>query len=310
MKSAEDSPLAGTGRDLRALVVRNISKRYDSDTLALDDVSLDVAPGMFPLLGPNGAGKSTLMRVIATLLAPDRGTIHLGALDVLAHPAALRAQLGYLPQEFGLFPNVPVQETLEHFIALKGIRDRAARRAHAEELLRRTNLLDVRTRPAGTLSGGMRQRLGVAIALAGAPRLLVLDEPTAGLDPGERHRLYDLLASIGEEIVVVLSTHIVDDVRELCTSLAIIDAGRVVLRGDPETVVRELRGRIWRRPIGDDEWDAIRARFRVISARRVAGKRVVRLLSDTPPDAICTASEASLEDAYFLQLGVDSDGGE
>ena len=289
------------------LAVAEVSKRYPSGILALDGVSLDVAPGMFGLLGPNGAGKSTLMRVIATLLRPDAGSVRFGDVDVLADPMAMRATLGYLPQEFGLYPNIPVGETLEHFVALKGYPHPARRRDVADALLQRTNLTEQRNTLVGSLSGGMRQRLGVAIALAGRPRLLILDEPTAGLDPAERHRLYDLLAEVGDGVTVILSTHIVEDVRELCTALALIDRGRVVLRGDPEALVRELRGRLWRRPLEPGEADSVRARHRVISTRRVAGRPVAHIVADHPPDAASTLLEPTLEDAYFLRVGAGAD---
>jgi ABC-2 type transport system ATP-binding protein len=286
-----------------SLVVAGVSKRYQSGVLALDDVSLEVRTGMFGLLGPNGAGKSTLMRVIATLLPPDAGQVRLGEIDALRNPAAMRAQLGYLPQEFGLYPNVPVQETLEHFVALKGFAERRERKEHAAALLERTNLLAQRALPVSTLSGGMRQRLGVAIALAGRPRLLVLDEPTAGLDPAERHRLYDLLSAIGDDVVVILSTHIVEDVRELCTSLALIDQGHVVLHGDPEAIVGELRGRLWRRELSRGDKARLSAKHHIISMRRLAGRPVAHIVSDAPPDERATSVEPTLEDAYFFRVG-------
>ena len=289
------------------LVVDGVCKRYPSGALALDDVSLDVPPGMFGLLGPNGAGKSTLMRVIATLLPPDSGSVRYGDVDALSEPAAMRAALGYLPQEFGLYPNIPVQETLEHFVALKGHPRPAERREVAAALLHRTNLTGQRASLVGALSGGMRQRLGVAIALAGSPRLLILDEPTAGLDPAERHRLYDLLADVGDGVTVVLSTHIVEDVRELCTALALIDRGRVVMRGAPDEIVGELRGRLWRRVLEPGEAESVRARHHVISLRRVAGRPVAHIVADHRPDAASTLAEPSLEDAYFLCLGEAAD---
>jgi ABC-type multidrug transport system ATPase subunit len=246
------------------------------------------------------------MRVVATLLAPDSGAVHFGEVDALARPHALREALGYLPQDFGFHPAVPVDETLSHFAALKGLVGRHERHAVVEALLARTNLLRVRRRPAGALSGGTRQRLGIAIALAGNPQLVILDEPTAGLDPAERHRIYDLLAELSADRVVVLSTHLVEDVRELCQAMAIMDQGRIVRQGHPGDLVAGLAGRVWERPAGtagipapgpDGETP------RVISVRRLAGQRVSRVLADAPPDARCRAVEPSLEDVYFLHVG-------
>lgn len=283
-----------------ALIVDHVSLTYPDGTPALRDVSLAAGPGLFGLLGPNGAGKSTLMRVVATLLRPDAGHVTVDGVDALADPAAVRARLGYLPQEFGLYPHLDVVDTLDHFAELKGLAERRARRAAVDGLLAQVNLGAERRRRVGTLSGGMRQRLGLAIALAGAPALLVVDEPTAGLDPEERHRLYDVLAAVGERATVVLSTHVVEDVRELCSALAVLDRGRVVLAGEPGALVGELRGRVWRR-------DAGTARrtpgARVITRRREAGRPVERLLADVAPDARSEPVEPTLEDAYFLHVG-------
>lgn len=228
------------------LRIERLTVRYPNGPLALDAVSLEIAPGVFGLLGPNGAGKSTLLRILATLQRPDAGHVHLtdgaGApLDVLASPHLLRAQLGYLPQDFGLYPTLSAEAVLDHFCALKGATDRAERAAWVETLLARTNLTEKRRAAVGTLSGGMRQRLGVAIALAGAPKLLLLDEPTAGLDPGERRRIYDLLGAVGEEVVVVLSTHLTEDVRAACSRFAILHRGRIVAEDAPDAAVRALR---------------------------------------------------------------------
>lgn len=222
------------------LDIHEISCTYPSGVRALDGVSLTVPRGIFGLLGPNGAGKSTLMRMVVTLQRPDRGTITFDGIDAVANPAAVRASLGYLPQDFGFHPNVRVHETLDHFAALKGFMEAPERREVVDALLQRVNLWEARHRACGTLSGGMRQRLGVAIALCGAPRLIVLDEPTAGLDPGERHRLYDVLAECGDRAVVLLSTHLVEDVRSICPTMAIIDRGRVVAHGVAADVMRAL----------------------------------------------------------------------
>lgn len=231
------------------LVVDSLTVRYPNGPLALDAVSLRVAPGIFGLLGPNGAGKSTLLRILATLQRPDAGRVTFTAgsaapLDVLATPQRLRAQLGYLPQEFGLYPTLSVEAVLDHFCALKGAQERQLRAAWVESLLARTNLLDKRRVAVGALSGGMRQRLGIAIALAGDPRLLLLDEPTAGLDPGERRRIYDLLASVGQDVVVLLSTHLTEDLRSACGRFAILHRGRIVAEDEPQAAVRALQARL------------------------------------------------------------------
>ncbi len=223
-----------------ALVLHEVTCRYPGGVRALDGVSLAVPRGLFGLLGPNGAGKSTLMRIVVTLQRPDHGRVTFGDIDVLADPMAVRASLGYLPQDFGFHPNVPVQETLDHFAALKGFVAPGERREVVEALLARVNLWEARSRSCGALSGGMRQRLGVAIALCGAPRLLVLDEPTAGLDPGERHRLYDLLAECAENSVVLLSTHLVEDVQATCPRMAVLEGGRVTAQGAPMEVLAAL----------------------------------------------------------------------
>ena len=235
------------------LSIRNISKTYPNGVRALNDVSLTIPPGMYGLLGPNGAGKSTLMRMIATLQDPDAGSIQLGELDVLRQKDEVRKTLGYLPQEFGVYPKVSAEDLLDHFALLKGIAERRARKEVVEALLRQTNLWEVRKRKLGGYSGGMKQRFGVAVALIGNPKLLIVDEPTAGLDPAERVRFLNLLSEIGENSVVILSTHIVDDVSELCTRMAIIDRGKILLEAEPLRAVSDLRGRIWRRVISKEE---------------------------------------------------------
>ena len=286
-----------------SLVVHQLSVTYADGTRALDGVSLEAGRGLFGLLGPNGAGKSTLLRVVATLQRPDAGRVLLDGADALADPAGVRARLGYLPQDFGLYPQLGVEETLDHFAELKGFADRAERRAEVHARLAQTGLGEHRRRSVRTLSGGMRQRLGLAIALAGRPSLLVLDEPTAGLDPAERHRLYDLLAEAAADAVVLLSTHIVEDVRELCRAFAILDRGQVRLAGDPRDAVAALRGRVWQRAAGDDTPAAARR----ITRRRVGGDPVERLLADTRPASDAVPVEPTLEDAYFLN--VEAEGG-
>jgi ABC-2 type transport system ATP-binding protein len=287
-------------QDLR---IDHLSKTYPTGVRALQDVSLTIPPGMFGLLGPNGAGKSTLMRTIATLQRPDAGSIRLGDLDVLADPDAVRQRLGYLPQEFGLYPNLSAEMVLDHFAELKGVTAKTERRALVSALLHQTNLYEMRAKRVGGFSGGMKQRLGIAIALAGRPQLLIVDEPTAGLDPTERRRFLNLLGEISEDVIVILSTHIVEDVRELCQRMAIIDRGRVVLAGDPAHVVDQMRGRVWRRSVPRAALAAVAAMYNVISTRLVAGTPVVHVYSETHPGPEFVPVEAGLEDVYFHQLG-------
>jgi len=285
------------------LVIDRLSKTYSNGVRALNNVSLDIPAGMFGLLGPNGAGKSTLMRTIATLQQPDAGTIRLGDIDVLTQPELVRKVLGYLPQEFGFYPNLSAERVLDHFAALKGVAVASERRELVHALLHQTNLWDSRKKNVGGFSGGMKQRLGIAIALAARPKLLIVDEPTAGLDPTERHRFLNLLSEIGEDVIVILSTHIVEDVRELCRRMAIISGGEVILQGDPSQVLDEVRGHIWRKRIRKSELADIQARFQVISVRLVAGDPVVHVYSEVPPGDGFTAVEPLLEDVYMHRVG-------
>ena len=287
------------------LAIRSLSKTYPNGVRALADVSLTIPNGMFGLLGPNGAGKSTLMRTIATLQRPDAGTIHLGPLDVLAQPDGLRQQLGYLPQEFGLYPNLSAEMILDHFAQLKGVAARRERRDLVGALLHQTNLHAVRTKRVGGFSGGMKQRLGIAIALAGQPRLLIVDEPTAGLDPTERRRFLNLLAEISEEVIVILSTHIVDDVRELCQRMAILNRGQVVLAGEPRMALEAMRGRVWSRAVARADLSAFTANHQVISTRLVGGTPIVHVYSEANPGDGFAVVDAGLEDVYFRQVGVE-----
>jgi ABC-2 type transport system ATP-binding protein len=284
------------------LAIDRLSKTYPNGVQALDSISLTIGAGMFGLLGPNGAGKSTLMRTIATLQLPDAGTIRFGDIDVLASPDALRKVLGYLPQEFGLYPNLSAELTLDHFATMKGVIDRKARHALVGSLLQQTNLYEVRKKHVGTFSGGMKQRLGIAIALAGQPKLLIVDEPTAGLDPTERHRFLNLLAEIGQDIVVILSTHIVEDVRELCNAMAIINRGRVVVAGKPGDIVAELAGRLWRKQTTKTELPALKASHHVISTQLLAGVPVVHVFAESQPGDGFALIDPDLEDVYFHQL--------
>jgi ABC-2 type transport system ATP-binding protein len=281
------------------LVIRDLSKTYPNGTQALKAVSLDVPQGMFGLLGPNGAGKSTLMRIIATLQEPDAGSIRLGDIDVLRQKSDVRKTLGYLPQSFGFYPKVRAERLLEHFAVLKGIADPGLRCDVVESLLRRTNLWDVRKQRLGTFSGGMRQRFGVAVALLGNPKLIIVDEPTAGLDPAERVRFLNLLAEIGEGSVVILSTHIVEDVEELCSRMAIIDRGEILLAAEPSRAIEELRGRIWRRTVSRDELTTLEHEQPVISTKLLAGRTIVHVYAETSPGAEFERVEPDLKDVYF-----------
>jgi ABC-type multidrug transport system ATPase subunit len=289
------------------LVIRNLSKTYPTGTHALKGVSLDVPRGMYGLLGPNGAGKSTLMRIIATLQEADGGTIRLEdpaatPIDVLRDKARLRQTLGYLPQSFGFHPKARAERLLEHFAVLKGLVDQRPRREVVEALLRRTNLWDVRRQKLGAFSGGMRQRFGVAVALLGSPKLIIVDEPTAGLDPAERVRFLNLLSEIGEDSVVLLSTHIVEDVEELCTRMAIIDRGQILLEAEPAQAIDRLRGRIWRRTVNRAELADVEAALPVISTKLLAGRTIVHVHADAPPGAAFEPVEPDLKDVYFSAL--------
>ena len=281
------------------LHLRNVSKTYPNGVQALKSVTLTVPPGMFGLLGPNGAGKSTLMRLVATLQEADEGSIHLGDLDVVRQKDRVRETLGYLPQSFGFHPRVSAERLLDHFAVLKGVVERGPRREVVESLLRRTNLWEVRKQRVGTFSGGMRQRLGVAVALVGNPRLIIVDEPTAGLDPEERVRFLNLLSEIGEDSVVILSTHIVEDVEELCNRLAIIDRGTILLEAEPMRAIDELRGRIWRRTVSREELPAIERELQVISTKLMAGRTIVHVFADSSPRAGFEAVEPDVKDVYY-----------
>jgi len=284
------------------LRIRDVSKTYPNGVQALKQVNLTIPCGMYGLLGPNGAGKSTLMRILATLQEPDEGSIRLGDLDVLNQKDELRRALGYLPQEFGVYPKVSAEDLLDHFALLKGIAGRRARREVVEALLRQVNLWEVRRQKLGGYSGGMKQRFGVAVALLGNPKLLIVDEPTAGLDPAERVRFLNLLSELGENSVVLLSTHIVEDVSELCTRMAIIDQGEILLEAEPLRAVGGLHGRIWRRVISKQEWAALEREQAVISTKLLAGRTVVHVYSEKPPGPGFEPAEPDLEDVYFSTM--------
>jgi ABC-2 type transport system ATP-binding protein len=289
------------------LQIRGISKTYPNGVRALKDVTVTIPAGMYGLLGPNGAGKSTLMRIIATLQDPDEGSIRLTgpegtAIDVLNQKDEVRKILGYLPQEFGVYPKVSAEALLDHFALLKGVAERRARREVVEALLRQTNLWEVRKQKLGGYSGGMKQRFGVAVALLGNPKLLIVDEPTAGLDPAERVRFLNLLSEIGESSVVILSTHIVEDVSELCTRMAIIDRGEILLEAEPLRTMNDLRGRIWRRVMSKAELAALEREHAVISTKLLAGRTVARVHSDAGPGPGFEPAEPDLEDVYFSAM--------
>lgn len=284
------------------LIIENLTHVYGNGTRALDEVSLTIPRGMYGLLGPNGAGKSTLMRTIATLQAPTSGHIRFGDIDVLKNPEELRKTLGYLPQDFGVYPRVSAYDMLDHMAVLKGVAGAKARKETVEHLLNQVNLWGVRKKAIAGFSGGMRQRFGIAQALIGDPRLIIVDEPTAGLDPEERNRFLNLLAEIGENVVVILSTHIVEDVSDLCPAMAIICDGRIVSEGAPHDLVAKLQGRIWKKIIDKAELEAAKARYKVISTRLLAGRTVIHILSDDNPGDGFTPVEGGLEDVYFSTL--------
>ncbi len=284
------------------LTLSGVTKTYPNRVVALRGITLNVGRGLFGLLGPNGAGKSSLMRTLATLQEPDDGTISFDGRPVFDDPTAHRRQLGYLPQDFGVYPGVSALGLLDHLALLKGLTVRSDRRAQVEALLARTNLWEHRRRAVSGFSGGMRQRFGIAQALLGDPRLLIVDEPTAGLDPEERNRFHNLLSEVGENVVVILSTHIVEDVRQLCSRMAILADGQVLCEGVPDDLVRDLDGRVWGKTIIKQQVAEHQATMRVLSAQLHAGKTRLRVLADTPPDRTFEAVIPDLEDAYFRAL--------
>ena len=281
------------------LQIDGLSKTYPNGVRALDEVTLTIPTGMFGLLGPNGAGKSTLMRTLATLQEADGGSARLGSVDVLRQKDDVRKLLGYLPQEFGVYPKVTAESMLEHFAVLKGITKN--RKEIVDALLHRVNLYDVRKQRLGTFSGGMRQRFGIAQALLGDPKLIIVDEPTAGLDPGERVRFHNLLAEIGENVVIILSTHIVEDVSDLCSRMAIISKGRVLMSGEPAQAIRALEGKIWRRSIPRADMDSVQKEYPVISTKLSGGKTFVHVFAEDNPGGFDPV-DSSLEDVYFSAL--------
>ncbi|HYG02733.1 MAG TPA: ABC transporter ATP-binding protein [Chryseosolibacter sp.] len=285
------------------LSIRNVSKTYPNGVQALNNVSLTIPNGLYGLLGPNGAGKSTLMRILATLQEPDQGYIHLGGIDVLNQKDELRQTLGYLPQEFGVYPQAKAEDLLDYFAVLKGITNRASRKEVVESLLKQTNLWEKRRQKLGGFSGGMKQRFGVAVALLGNPKLMIVDEPTAGLDPSERVRFLNLLSELGENSVVLLSTHIVEDVSELCTRMAIINKGQILKEAEPVKAVKELQGKIWRRVVEKSALPALEREHKIISTKLVSGRTAVHIFSDEDPGNNFDLVVPDLEDVYFTTMG-------
>jgi ABC-type multidrug transport system ATPase subunit len=284
------------------LKIEGLSKTYANGVRALNDVSLTIPHGMYGLLGPNGAGKSTLMRTIATLQEADSGSMRLGEIDVLKQKDEVRKRLGYLPQEFGVYPRISAQDMLDHLAILKGIGGSRQRKELVGAMLKRCNLYDLRKKSLNSFSGGMRQRFGIAQALIGNPQLLIVDEPTAGLDPGERNRFYNLLAEVGEQVIVILSTHIVEDVTDLCTKMAIIHEGRVLYEGKPDDAVAQLQDRVWQRSIAKADLPGYEQRYRVISNRLVGGRPHLHVLSAQSPEDGFAPSVPDLEDVFFTRI--------
>ena len=284
------------------LQIRNLSKTYANGVVALDKVTLSIPPGMFGLLGPNGAGKSTLMRILATLQECDSGSVFLDDIDVLDEKDEVRRLLGYLPQDFGAYPKVTAYELLDHFAQLKGLSQRHRRREVVDALLQQTNLFEVRNQKMGTFSGGMRQRFGIAQALLGDPRLIIVDEPTAGLDPQERVRFHNLLSDIGEEKTVILSTHIVSDVADLCANMAIINKGHVLLCGEPVRLIEGIEGKIWARVVSKADLPAYQKRHTVISTRLLSGRTLIHVYADRYPGDDFEPIHPTLEDVYFATI--------
>jgi ABC-type multidrug transport system ATPase subunit len=284
------------------LSIRHLSKTYPNGVRALDDVSLEIPRGMYGLLGPNGAGKSTLMRTLATLQEADSGEAFLGSIDVLKQKQELRKLLGYLPQDFGVYPRVSAAEMLDHLAMLKGVTDGRQRKQLVDSLLQKVNLYDHRKKALNSYSGGMRQRFGIAQALIGDPKLIIVDEPTAGLDPGERNRFYNLLAEIGENVIVILSTHIVEDVKELCTNMAIIHLGKVLYAGAPDAAIASLEGRIWQKSVNKGEVEQYEKNFPVISSKLIGGRPLIHIYSAEAPGDGFAPVEPDLEDVFFSRI--------
>lgn len=286
---------------MNQLIIQNLNKTYVNGVKALDDVSLEIGNGLFGLLGPNGAGKSSLMRTLATLQEADSGMATLNEIDIIKNPIELRKVLGYLPQEFGVYPRINAQHLLNHLAILKGINNKSERKELVDYLLNKVNLYEKRKENVDGFSGGMKQRVGIAQALLGSPKLIIVDEPTAGLDPGERNRFYNLLADIGEEVIVILSTHIVDDVRELCNNMAVMNQGKIVYSGSPQHAMEELHGQVYHKMINRDELKEYAESYQMISNKMVAGHPSIHILSEENPGNGFELVEPNLEDVFFTK---------
>lgn len=291
---------------MASLKISGLNKTYPNGVKALDNLNIEIGNGMFGLLGPNGAGKSSLMRTLATLQEEDSGSAFLNEIDILNNPAELRKVLGYLPQEFGVYPRITAEQLLDHVAILKGLTNKRERKEIVAFLLEKVNLYDKRNKSVKGFSGGMKQRVGIAQALIGNPKLIIVDEPTAGLDPGERNRFHNLLAEVGEEVIVILSTHIVDDVRELCTNMAVMNNGQIVYQGHPQTAIDQLAGQVWQCSVERTEMDDYKTQFTVISDKMVAGKPQIHVLSESNPGAQFKAVEPNLEDVFFTKTQINT----
>lgn len=287
---------------MATLKIENLTKVYPNGVKALDNVSIEITNGMFGLLGPNGAGKSSLMRTLATLQDADSGTAFLNDIDILNNPIELRKVLGYLPQEFGVYPKITAEQLLDHIAILKGITSGKERKELVGYLLQKVNLYEQRAKSVKGFSGGMKQRVGIAQALIGNPQLIIVDEPTAGLDPGERNRFHNLLADVGQEVIIILSTHIVDDVRELCSNMAIMNKGEIVYKGTPNNVLQELKGQVWQKSIARNDIEKYQKNYKVISDKMVAGKPLIHILSEFDPGNDFEKVEPNLEDVFFTKI--------
>ena len=287
---------------MNKLVISNLSKTYANGVKALDNVSIEIENGMFGLLGPNGAGKSTLMRTLATLQEADSGTAMLNDIDILNQPAELRKNLGYLPQEFGVYSKITAEQLLNHLAILKGITNKKERKELVNYLLDKVNLYEKRNKSVKGFSGGMKQRVGIAQSLIGNPKLIIVDEPTAGLDPGERNRFYNLLADVGKEVIVILSTHIVDDVRELCTNMAIMNAGQIVYKGTPQNAIDELKGMVYQKVVAREVLDDYASKYSIISNKMVGGQPLIHIFSESNPNEGFELVRPNLEDVFFSKI--------
>ena len=287
---------------MNTLLIKDLTKTYDNGVVSINNISLEIRNGMFGLLGPNGAGKSSLMRTIAGLQSPDSGSIQYNGIDVLANPTAIKSSLGYLPQEFGVYPKISALQLLDHLAVLKGLTNKMERKEQIENLLLQTNLWPHRTKAVHTFSGGMRQRFGIAQALLGSPGIIIVDEPTAGLDPGERHRFNNLLSEIGEQVIVILSTHIVEDVKDLCTDMAVIINGTVVVRGNPAQLIHELKNSIWMKTIAKKDFAWHKENTNLISSRLNGGKLQIHVHAKIKPGEDFDPIDPDLEDVYFTTL--------